>query len=43
MATESHPKPSFSPYRKWGIGLHVLILSLIVLSEVVIMNYISRD
>jgi ABC-type uncharacterized transport system involved in gliding motility auxiliary subunit len=43
MATESHPKPSFSPYRKWGIGLHVLILSLIVLSVVVMMNYISRD
>jgi ABC-type uncharacterized transport system involved in gliding motility auxiliary subunit len=43
MATEPHSKPSFSPYRKWGIGLHVLILSLIVLSVVVMVNYISRD
>jgi ABC-2 type transport system permease protein len=43
MATEPHPKPSFSPYRKWGIGLHVLFLSLIVLSVVVMVNYISRD
>ena len=43
MATEPHPKPSFSPYRKWGIGLHVILLSLIVLSVVVMVNYISRD
>ena len=43
MATDPHPRPSFSPYRKWGIGLHVLILSLIVLSVVVMVNYISRD
>jgi hypothetical protein len=43
MATEPHPKPSFSPYRKWGICLHVLFLSLIVLSVVVMVNYISRD
>ena len=42
MATEPHPKPSFSPYRKWGIGLHVLIRSLHVLSVVVMVNYISR-
>jgi hypothetical protein len=43
MATEPHPKPSFSPYRKWGIGLHALFLSLIVLSVAVMVNYISRD
>jgi len=43
MATEPHPKPSFSPYRKWGIGLHVVCLSFIVLSVVVMVNYISRD
>ena len=43
MATEPHSKPSFSPYRKWGTGLHVLFLSLIVLSVVVMVNYISRD
>ena len=28
MATDPHPKPSFSPYRKWGIGLHVVLLIL---------------
>jgi len=43
MATDSHPKPSFSPYRKWGIGLHVVLLVLVVLSVVVMVNYLSRD
>jgi gliding motility-associatede transport system auxiliary component len=43
MATQPHPRPSFSPYRKWGIGLHVLLLTLVVLSVVVMVNYISRD
>jgi hypothetical protein len=43
MATDPHPKPSFSPYRKWGIGLHVCLLVLVVLSVVVMANYISQD
>ena len=43
MATTPHSKPSFSPYRKWGIGLHVLLLVLVVLSVVVMVNYLSRD
>ncbi len=43
MAADLHPKPSFSPYRKWGIGLHVVFLSLIVLSVVVMVNFISRE
>jgi len=43
MATDPNRKPSFSPYRKWGIGLHVLFLSLIVLSVVVMVNYLSRE
>jgi gliding motility-associatede transport system auxiliary component len=43
MATDSHPKPSFSPYRKWGVGLHVGVLVLVVLSVVVMANYISQD
>src|ERR1035441_8986524 len=43
MATDSHSRPSFSPYRKWGIGLHVLLLVLVVLSVVVMVNYLSRD
>jgi hypothetical protein len=43
MATDSHSRPSFSPYRKWGIGLHVVLLVLVVLSVVVMVNYLSRD
>ncbi len=43
MATDSQRKPSFSPYRKWGIGLHVAFLVLVVLSVVVMVNYLSRD
>ena len=43
MATDSHPRPSFSPYLKWGIGLHVVLLSLLVFSVVVMVNYLSRD
>jgi hypothetical protein len=43
MATDSNPKPSFSPSRRWGIGLHVSLLVLVVLSVVVMANYISRD
>ena len=43
MATDPHSKPSFSPYRKWGIGLHVFLLVVVVLSVVVMVNYLSRD
>ena len=43
MATNSHPKPSFSPYRKWGSGLHVGLLMLVVLSVVVMTNYLSQE
>jgi hypothetical protein len=43
MATDSQPKPSFSPYRKWGMGLHVFLLVLVVLSVVVMANYISQE
>jgi ABC-type uncharacterized transport system involved in gliding motility auxiliary subunit len=43
MATVSHSRPSFSPFLKWGIGLHVVLLSLVVLAVVVMVNYLSRD
>jgi len=43
MATDPQPKPSFSPFRKWGIGLHVLLLVLVVFSVLVMVNYLSRD
>jgi|ERR1051326_158823 hypothetical protein len=40
---QSHPKPSFSPWRKWSIGLNVVLIVLVVLSVVVMANYLSRD
>jgi hypothetical protein len=43
MATGLHPKPTFSPYRRWAIGFHVFVLALVVLSVVVMVNYISQD
>lgn len=43
METDPHPSPSFSPYRKWAIGLHVLLLITVVLSVLVMVNYLSRD
>jgi ABC-type uncharacterized transport system involved in gliding motility auxiliary subunit len=43
MATQAHAKPSFSPYRKWGIGLHVGFLVLVVLAVMVMVNILSRD
>ncbi len=43
MATESHPRPSFSRYRKWAIGFQVVFLVAVVLSVVAMVNYISRD
>ena len=43
MATDAQPKPTFAPYRKWAIGLHVALLGLTVLSVVVMVNYVSQD
>ncbi len=43
MAPAAHHKPTFAPYRKWGIGLQVIFLVLVVLSVVVMLNYISQD
>src|SRR6266699_3883806 len=34
---------SFSPWRKWSIGLNVVLIILAVLTVVVIVNYFSRD
>jgi len=42
--SETPPTPaSFSPYRRWGIGLNVVFVVLIVLSVVVMVNYVSQD
>jgi hypothetical protein len=43
MAIDSNSVPSFSPYRKWAIGLHVCILISVVFAVVVMVNYLSRD
>jgi hypothetical protein len=43
MPADPQAKPSFSPYRKWGIGLHVCLILLVILSVVVMVNYLSRD
>ena len=45
MASESplKPKPSFSPWRKWRIGLNVSLIVLVVFCVVVMVNYLSRD
>jgi hypothetical protein len=43
MAPAAHQKPTFTPYRKWGIGLQVVLLILVVLSVVMMVNYISQD
>src|SRR6266498_2174718 len=39
MATE--PQPSFSPRRKWRIGLDVLVRTVVVLAVVIMVNYLS--
>jgi hypothetical protein len=43
MATEAHSKPSFSPWRKWGIALNLAVLIVLVLAVVVMVNYLSRE
>lgn len=35
------PKPSFSPYRRWGLGLQVAFLILLAFAIVVMVNYLS--
>jgi hypothetical protein len=39
----TNPKPSFTPYRKWGIGLNVVLVLLVVFGVVVMINYLGRD
>jgi hypothetical protein len=40
---DPYSKPSFSPWRKWSIGFNVVLIVLVVLSVVVMVNYLSRD
>jgi hypothetical protein len=43
MATETQTKPSFSPYRRWGIALQVGFMIFLVFSVMVMVNYLSRE
>ncbi len=43
MPAEYQDKPTFSPYRRWGIGFHVGFLVFVVFAVVVMVNYLSRD
>jgi gliding motility-associatede transport system auxiliary component len=42
MPPKTEPPPTFSPYRKWGIGLNVALLILAVAAVVAMLNYISQ-
>jgi len=41
MATDSKSQPSFSPGRRWKIGLDVVVRTALVLAVVVMVNYLS--
>jgi hypothetical protein len=43
MPASSPAKPSFSPFRKWGIGLNVGVVILVVFAVVVMVNYLSYE
>jgi hypothetical protein len=43
MASDPNSKPSFYAGRKWAMALHVAFLCVVVLSVVVMANYLSRD
>ena len=41
MATEQQSKPSFTPRRKWGVGLDVVVRTLVVLAVLVMLNHLA--
>jgi len=43
MAEEPQEPSTFSAYRRWGIGVNVSLVILIVFSVVVMVNYLGRD
>jgi hypothetical protein len=43
MVSQPESPTSFSPWRRWGIGLNVLVVIVAVLAVVVMVNYLSRD
>ncbi len=40
---DPNEKPSFTPYRKWGIGFNVALIVVIVFAVLVMANYLSRE
>ncbi len=36
-------RPSFSPWRRWTIGLNVVVIVVVVFAVVVMVNYLSRE
>lgn len=42
MAIDPSPKPSFSPRSKWGIGINVTLIVVVLLSVVIMVNYLSQ-
>ncbi|MGC3960260.1 MAG: Gldg family protein [Verrucomicrobiota bacterium] len=41
MAIEPQSRPSFTPRRKWGIGLNLTVRTLVVLAIVVMVNHLA--
>lgn len=41
MATESQPKPSFTPRRKWGVGFDVAVRTVVVLAVLTMLNHLA--
>jgi len=42
MPNDPKSKPSFSPYRRWGMALQMVVLVLLVLSVTAMVNYVSH-
>jgi hypothetical protein len=42
MSEPPAPNPTFSPYRRWGLGLQVAVLIVVVFAVMVMVNYVSR-
>jgi ABC-type uncharacterized transport system involved in gliding motility auxiliary subunit len=43
MATDPHSRPSFSPWRRWGIICNLALLVVLVLAVMVMVNYLSHE
>jgi gliding motility-associatede transport system auxiliary component len=43
MVSNLAPRPSFTPRRKWSIGLNVLLSTVLVVAVVVMANYLSHQ